>query len=265
MKRYLFVLLTFCILIGCSKQESGKDKPEAKSSVTIEATSLAGHDAVVATPCNYESSAVVILLAETTNVKAAVSEPSVNKKVTEQCLLGGYKLCIVAISSSDDVEFIKEIKNEFTGVQNFYLLGYLKGGSLVYEAAMKYPNEFKAFGSVNGPIDYARYSKTGFTAPVNFVHVQGTANPMYLWNGKDKEYAGASLSVGAAVAAAKCSYYETGYYLARNGYDKVTYTRYLGASSGKEVMFYQVPDGKDDWCDSNFEVYNAIWKFFKKH
>lgn len=265
MKRYLFIILTLSVLLGCTKNETGTDGQEDEASVKIEAVSIDGHNAVVATPCNYESTSVVILLAETTNVKAAVSEPSVNKKVTEQCLLGKYKLCIVAITSSDDVEFLTRIKEKFTEASKFYLLGYLKGGSLVYDAAMKYPDEFNAFGSVNGPIDYTRYSKSDFKMPVNFVYVHGTANQMYIWNGVDKEYAGASLSVGAAVAAAKCSYYETGHYLARNGYDKVSYTHYLGSSSGNDVMFYQVPGGKNDWCDSNFEVYNAIWQFFKKH
>lgn len=266
MKRYIFVLLTLAVLFGCKKQETEPQtkEVEAASSVKIEAASIAGHDAVVATP-NNAGQAVVILLAETTDVKAAVAEPSVNKKVTEQCLLGGYKLCIVAVSSSDNADFVKDVKKEFPDAAKFYLLGYLKGGSLVYEAAMKYPEEFKAFGSVNGPIDYNSYSKTGFKAPVNFVHVHGTANTVYLWNGKDKGYAGAAISVGAAVAAAKCVYYETGYYLARDGFEKVNYTHYLGSVSGKDVMFYQVPGGKNDWCDSSFEVYNAIWQFFNKH
>lgn len=262
MKKYIFILLSLAVLFGCNKKETepGTD-PKAASSVKIEALTIADHDVVVATPVNAGSS-VVILLAETTDVKAAVAEPSVNKKVTEQCLLGGYKLCIVAISSSDSADFVKEMKKEFPDAAKFYLLGYLKGGSLVYEAAMKYPEEFKAFGSVNGPIDFASYSKMNFKAPVNFVHVHGTDNNVYLWNGKDQNYAGAALSIGAVVAADKCAYYETGYYLARDGYGKVKYTHYLGSSFGKDVMFYQVPGGKNDWCDCNFEVYNAIWQFF---
>ena len=266
MKRYLLVLLFLAVLFGCKKQETDPEtgEPEVAASVKIEAGTVADHDLIVATPCNAGSS-VVILLAETTDVKAAVAVPSVNKKVTEQCLLEGYTLCIVGISSSDNPDFIKEIKIEFPNASKFYLLGYLKGGSLAYAAAMKYPGEFKAFGSVNGPIDYATYSKTDFTVPVNFIHVHGTANTVYMWNGKDKEYAGAALSVGAAVAAAKCVHYETGSYLARDGYEKVTYTHYIGSSHGKDVMFYQVPGGKNDWCDSNFEVYNAIWQFFNKH
>lgn len=265
MKKYLFSLITLSVLFGCNKNiDPVNPDTEAKSSVKIEAATIAGHDAIVATPENAGSSAV-ILLAETTDVKSAVAVPSVNRKVIEQCLLGGYTLCIVGISPSDNADFVKDIKNEFSKISKFYLLGYLKGGSLVYEAAMKYPNEFKAFGSVNGPIDFASYSKNGFSAPVNFVHVHGTANTAYLWNGKDKDYAGAALSAGAAVAAAKCAYYETGYYLARDGYEKVSYTHYLGSPAQKDVMFYQVPGGKNDWCDSNFEVYNAIWQFFKIH
>lgn len=257
MRRLIIVSLLALALAACAKQEEA-------ASVNIEAGTIAGHDVIVATPGNAGSS-VVILFAETADVKAAIATPSVNRKVTEQCLLGAYTLCIVGISSSDDPDFIKEIKKEFPKASKFYLLGYLKGGSLAYAAAMKYPNEFRAFGSVNGPVDYATYSKTDFIVPVNFVHVQGTANTVYLWNGKDKEYAGAALSVGAVVAAARCVYYETGYCLAKDGYEKVTYTHYLGSSYGKDVMFYEVPGGKNDWCDSNFEVYNAIWQFFNKH
>lgn len=264
MKKYLFVLMTLAVLFGCKKQENGTVQTEVKSSVKLEAVTIAGHDAVVATPDNAGSS-VVILLAETTDVKAAIKDPSVNRKVTEQCLLGAYRLCIVKTSSSDNADFVKDIKKEFTGAAKFYLLGYLKGGSLAYQTAMKYPAEFNAFGSVNGPIDYTSYANAGFTGPVNFVHVHGDANTVFGWNGKDKSYAGAAISVGAAVAANKCSHYETGYYLARDGYEKVNYIHYIGSASGKDVMFYQVPGGINNWCDSNFEVYNAIWQFFNKH
>lgn len=264
MKRFLFILITLTVLAGCNKEVTDSGTTDQEASVKIEALSIAGHEAVVATPCNADST-VVILLSESTDVKSAVAVPSVNTKVTEQCLLGAYKLCIVGISSLDNADIIKDIKKEFPNASRYYLLGYKKGGSLVYEAAMKYPEEFKAFGSVNGPIDYSRYSKTDFKAPVNFVHVHGSANKVFLWNGKDKDYAGAALSVGAVVAAAKSVYYETGYYLARDGYEKVNYTHYLGSASGKDVMLYQVPGGNNDWCDSNFEVYNAIWQFFNKH
>lgn len=265
MKKLIYIIISLVLFaVACEKSNTENNQPAASdSSLTYSTDKIADHDAVVVKPAELEADApVVVILTRDVELRTLSATPNINFKAAEHCLIGRYALCVIA-AEGNDVSFLPAVKATFPEASKFYLLSYRNG--LAYTVAMRMPDAFAAYGCISGAIDAEVYKSEGFQKPVSFVHVHGTENAVYKWEGTENVSVAVPLSVGAVAALDKCVTFNISDLLPREGKGRVSCTRYIGGASGCDVALYSVESANSGWCDEEFEVYNQVWNFLKKH
>ena len=266
MKKLIYIVIAAVLFsVACEKSDTNNGTPAGgESSLTYFTEKIADHDAVVVKPVELEADApVVVILTRDVELRTlSLETPNINFKAAEHCLIGRYALCVIA-AEGNDVSFLPAVKATFPEASKFYLLSYRNG--LAYTVAMRMPDAFAAYGCISGAIDAEVYKNEGFQKPVSFVHVHGTENAVYKWEGTEGKSVAVPLSIGAVAALDKCVTFTTSDLLPREGKGRVSCTRYIGGQSGCDVMLYSVESANSGWCDEEFEVYNQVWNFLKKH
>lgn len=190
----------------------------------------------------------------------------------------------------DDVRFFRELlerlKKDLTlDTRRIYLVGISNGGAMAQRLAMEHPELWAAVATVAGCNQFAAAQRIQPSAPMSVLHIHGTGDTIWPYNGGKVSGVGLMQSAEDSVAG----------WVEANGAVKaedqplptvnkedpttVSRTRYQNRETGHEVEFYKIEGGGHAWprgqqylpqaimgvVSTQISANQLIWRFFKRH